>query len=127
LPVVGVHVASAHEFDAVASPGRPQEPVGHCELTPATVQTPPAFVPPWQRSPPQVRPPVQSASELHGSAASDAQVSQKHLLAVKPVARQLGLAAVSVFVAVPVVFVRSIGKDASTLVLGRQSRLVVPK
>ena len=70
---------------------------------------------------------VQSAFVLHGVAAALLHVSHWHFDPVCPTALQLGFALVSVFVAVPVVFVRSIGNDASTLVDGRQSRLVLPK
>ena len=53
-------------------------------------------------------------------------VSQKHLRAVNPIARQFGLVADSVRVRVPVELVRSIGKVARTPPLaGGQSRLVV--
>jgi hypothetical protein len=108
-------------------------PLGHCD---ATVQNAPAFVPPtqvlgplMQRLPPQVVAPTatQLALVRHGVAAKLSQVSHMHFSVVCPAARQFGLAVVSVLVVVPVVLVRSIGSDASTLVFGRQSRLVLPK
>jgi hypothetical protein len=69
-----------------------------------------------QRLPPQRVAPaaVQSASVLQSVAAALSQVSQWHLRPAKPLARQSGLATVSVAVLVPVVFDRSSVEAAVT-------------
>ena len=65
---------------------------------------------------------------LQGVASALSHVSQKHLEAVKPTARQFGLAAERVLCSVPVELVRSIGNAASWPPDGGgQSRLVAPK
>src|SRR5882724_9617560 len=70
-----------------------QAPPGHCE---PTVHAAPTLPPPTQRGP-------QSAFELHAVAEALLHVSQKHFFDVLPTARQFGLAASSVRVAVPLV------------------------
>jgi hypothetical protein len=148
----GEHTVSEHWLNAVAAPGTLQAPPGHCELLvhelpghcEATVHgaptfVPPAhvkphavplFVPPMHRRPPHTVAPTATQSALlkHGVAARLLQVSQRHFAVVKPGARQLGLAAVSVTVCCPVELLRLIGSDATTAPLvGGQSRLVLPQ
>src|SRR6185295_13950140 len=68
-----------------------------------------------------------SAFVEHGVPWKLSHTSHMHFDVLWPRLRQNGLAVVRVLVVVPVVLVRSIGRVASTLVLGRQSRLVLPK
>jgi hypothetical protein len=99
--------------------GRPLHvPLGQ---TLAAAQAFPAFVPPTQR--PETG---QSAFALHAFAVELLHVSHMHLFVVNPTARQFGLAAESVFVRVPVEFVRSMFSVAMMPpVSGGQSRLVL--
>src|SRR6266403_1179094 len=103
---------------------------GHCDATVHAAPTlvPPAhvrlhalplLVPPPQRRPPQTLPaPVQSALLL----------LQRHVKVPKPGAVQLGFAADTVRVSVPVELLRLIGSAATTAPeAGGQSRLVLPQ
>ena len=149
---VGEHVPSVQSFGFVNRPGMLHAPPpahcellvhvlpGHCDATVHAAPTlvPPAHVrlhalplllPPVQRRPPQTLPaPVQSALLLHGSAAKSLQVLQRHFKVPKPGAVQLGFAADTVRVSVPVELLRLIGSAATTAPeTGGQSRLVLPQ
>ena|SRR5438309_2837799 len=72
--------------------------------------------------------PVQSVFVLHGSAAASLQVLQRHRKLPNPGAVQVGFAADTVSVTVPVVLLRLIGRAATTAPgSAGQSRLVVPQ
>jgi hypothetical protein len=150
---VGEQTVSLHWLNAVAAPGTEHAPPpahwelllhtppGHCDATvhglpmfePALhvkLHAMPPLVPPMHRRPPQTVAPTatQSALVLHGVAAGLLQVSQRHLAAVKPGARQFGLSADTVRVCVPVELVRLIGSAAMFAPFdGGQSRLVLPQ
>jgi len=106
----------AHRLPPHVVPPRHALP-GHSE---SIVQDAPMFVPAGQVFP-------QSAFVEHGVPWKLSQTSHMHFDIVCPTARQLGLAVVSVLVAVPVVVSTRSRSAASTLVDGRQSRLVSPK
>src|SRR6185295_5381387 len=120
----GEHTPSSHWFGAVGSPGRPHEPLAHCE---PTLHAAPAFAPPWQRLPPHTAPPGQSAFELQASAATVAQVSQKQSWLVWPVAVHFTPLVASVVV--PVVAWLNLMASLPTIAAlgGGQSKLTSPK